>query len=141
MYFVTDPGETTGWAKFDDDGTFIEMGQVRGIVAFGSYFHNCLEESSRQTKGIEAVLYETYKIFPNINQGGSEVPAAQVIGIIKILCHLYHVPVEGIDPKYKRIGYAWSNTRPPSNHDISHGPDARALGEYWLRKHKVWEKA
>lgn len=133
-YLVLDPGETTGVAVFNDKGIIVDVFQLDRIVDVGTYLDEMLTLSG--SKCIR-VLYESFKVFPWVKQGGSEVPAAQVIGIIKYLCHKRGIPTEEIDPKYKRIGYAWSGKKPPSNHAISHGPDAEALGEYWLRKNKV----
>lgn len=133
-YLVIDPGQTTGYAYFDPKGKAQGNFQIEGIEEFGAYLELAL--AGEYTTWI-AVVYETYKVFPNVRQGGSEVPAAQVIGIIKHLCRKYHVRLESVDPKYKKIGYAWSGKRPPSNHAVSHGPDAEALGEYWLRKNKI----
>lgn len=133
-FLVFDPGETTGVAVFDSEGVVADMFQLDTIVEVGSY----LEEMFSFSQNVcVKVLYESFKVFPWVKQGGSEVPAAQVIGIIKYLCHKRGIPTEEIDPKYKRIGYAWSGKKPPSNHANSHGPDAEALGEYWLRKNKV----
>jgi hypothetical protein len=133
-YLVLDPGDTTGVALFGAKGTLLSSNQIDGIAEVGYY----LEQMLRVDKhACIRCLYESYKVFPWVKQGGSDVPAAQVIGIIKYLCSKYGVPYEEIDPKFKRIGYAWSGKKPPSNHAISHGPDAEALGEYWLRKNKV----
>lgn len=131
-YIVLDPGETTGWAQFNPDGSLYSITQVEGITELGLMLEYALTKYT-----VTRIIYESYKVFPWVSQGSSEVPAAQVIGIIKYLCCKYDVPGEAIDPKYKKIGYAWSGEKPPSNHAKSHGPDAKALGEYWLRKNKV----
>jgi hypothetical protein len=133
-FLVFDPGDTTGVAVFDDEGVVADVFQLDHIVDVGTYID---EMFSHTGNTCIRVLYESFKVFPWVKQGGSEVPAAQVIGIIKYLCYKRGIPRESIDPKFKRIGYAWSGKKPPSNHAISHGPDAEALGEYWLRKNKV----
>lgn len=131
-YAVADPGETTGLAIFGNTGLLEKATQISGIVPFGIILEKLLQEWKW-----ERLLYETYIINPRINQGGSEVPSAQVIGIIKFLGDKYDTPVEGIHPRYKIPGYAWAGIKKPTNHARSHAPDAVALGEYWLRKNKV----
>lgn len=131
-YLVDDPGETSGIAIFSSTGLFIEHFQVSGIEE-----HGVILEAMCMKGNIIRILYETFFINPKVSQGGSDVPSAQGIGIIRHLGHKYGIPYEGIEPRYKKIGYAWSGTRPPSNHAMSHGPDARALGEYWLRRKKI----
>lgn len=131
-YLVDDPGETSGLAFFDSSGLFLRYVHVTGIEE-----HGMILEGLCMNGGLIRILYETFFINPRISQGGSDVPSAQGIGIIRHLGNKYSIPVEGIEPRYKKIGYAWSGTKPPSNHALSHGPDARALGEYWLRKKKI----
>lgn len=131
-YLVLDPGLTTGIAKFDAKGNNEKVSQIYGVVEVGMVLDRALP-----TGIFTRVLYETFREFANANLTGSDMPAAQVIGIIEFLCAKYEIPCEGIQPKYKRIGYAWSGKRPPSDHSKSHGPDAAALGEYWLRKNGI----
>lgn len=131
-YVVIDPGETNGLAVFGNTGLLEHSTQISGIVLMGVMLEKMLE---RETW--ERILYETYIVNPKISQGGSEVPSAQVIGIIKFLGDKFSTPVEGIHPRYKIPGYAWSGIKKPGNHSVSHAPDAVALGEYWLRKHKI----
>ena len=132
MYLFLDPGETTGIARFDDKGTPTKVFQIYGVVELGMVLDKALS-----TGLFKKVLYESFRVFGHANLTGSDVPAAKVIGIIEFLCEKYNVPCEGIQPKYKKIGYAWSGKRAPSDHSKSHGPDAEALGEYWLRTHGV----
>lgn len=128
-YIVLDPGLTTGIARFDSKGTLQNTAQIHGEVECGFVLVRLLENF-----GVTRVLYETFRVFEHANLTGSDVPAAKVIGIIEFVCMKHDVECEGIQPKYKKIGYAWSGKRPPSDHSKSHGPDAEALGEYWLRK-------
>lgn len=131
-YLVLDPGETTGIARFDSAGYLIDTDQICGVTLTGRVLEELLLSGT-----VSRILYETFKEFANVKLTGSDMPAAKVIGIIEFLGDKHKVPIEGIEPKYKRIGYAWSGKRPPSNHAKSHGPDAEALGEYWLRKNKI----
>lgn len=117
---------------FSEHGILEHSGQIAGIEVFGAFLEGVISK-----RDIILILYETYRVNPRIAQGGSDVPSAQVIGIVKHVGSKYSTRYEGIDPKYKTIGYAWSGTKKPSNHSVSHAPDAVALGEYWLRKNKV----
>lgn len=133
-YFAIDPGETTGYALFDSQGRVTKRGQIYGRNEFCAILEKLL---SNRDRGVTHVLFETYKIFPWVNQGGSEVPAAKVIGVIEYLCDKYDIYCIGVDPRHKRIGYAWAGIKRPANHALSHEWDAVAIGEFWLRKNKV----
>lgn len=133
-YLFIDPGLITGYAFFDDAGMLLASHQIKGIEEFGEMLEDALCIQLPQW-----IVYESFKVFPWVNQGGSEVEAAQVIGIIKHVARKNGIPIDSVDPKYKKIGYAWSGKRPPSNHAKSHGPDAVAHGEYWLRKKHIKE--
>lgn len=132
MYLAIDPGVTTGYASFDEKGNFVIGGQIVDFLIFGDLLERFLEE-----KEVVRVLYETYKIFPHVAQGGSEVEAAQCIGVIKWICRKHSVPISGVEPRHRRIGYRWANLREPSNHSKSHGIAARGIGEFWLRHNGV----
>lgn len=132
LYLFVDPGLTTGYAVFDDAGQVIMREQISGVVEFGLACEGWI-----QTGGWKAIVSESFKIFPHVKQGGSEVEAAQVIGILKHLCNKYEIPYSEVDPRHKYIGYKWSKKKRPTNHNKSHGPDAEAIGEYWLRLNKI----
>lgn len=133
-YMFLDPGETTGIATFDDSGVILYTGQVEGIPALGRLLELNFEALGSR---LLAVGYEVFRVDPSAKLGGSTLPASKVIGVIEYLCEKYSIRCVPIERKFKRIGYAWSNTRPPSDHSKSHGPDARAIGEYWLRINDV----
>lgn len=134
-YFAIDPGETVGYALFGRDGVLTKSGQIYGRNEFCKILEALL--SRKDGTGVSHVIFETFKIFPWVNQGGSECPAAKVIGVIEYLCDKYDVTYNGVDPAYRRIGYAWAGIKRPTNHALSHQWDAVAIGEYWLRKNKV----
>jgi hypothetical protein len=134
MYLSIDPGLTTGYALFNTDGILMRSGQIKGICEFGEVLENMLKVHDED---LEAILFETFKIFPNVPLGGSDVPAARAIGVMQWLAYKHAVRTIGVDPKYRKIGYAWSGLKKPANHAISHASDAVAIGEFWLRKNKV----
>lgn len=134
MYLFIDPGKTSGFALFDEQGNFIRKGQIIGEVLLCDMIEALL---SKDGNTVDHVFCESFKIFPGVRQGGSNVPAARVNGAVEHICNKLHVRYEEIDPKYKRIGYAWSGVQKPTNHAISHQWDAFALGEYWLRKNGI----
>jgi hypothetical protein len=131
-YLFVDPGLTTGWAVFSPEGKFLHLNQVFGIEEFGELLERIIVE-----RRFLAIVAESYIINPKVKQGGSDVPSAQVIGIMKHLCRKYLIPYDDIEPRHTTVGYRWSGTVQPSNHAVSHGPDARAIGEFWLRRKKI----
>lgn len=76
MYLSIDPGMTTGIAYFNEKGELQFLQQIHGIEEFYVYLHGFSDP-------FDYIIYEAYVIRPNVPHGGDEVPAAQIIGILK----------------------------------------------------------
>ena len=128
-YLALDPGETTGWAKFNKDGVIIEYGQyVQGEQT------KWLTENL--TSDLEAVICEEYRIYnPKRQKRWSRNETSKNEGAIQLLCEMRQVPFHLQPANVKAIGYKWAGLgQAPSNHAISHQFDAVAHGTYWLRQ-------
>ena len=131
-YVALDPGETTGWAVFRNDGKPLGMGQFK---------------QSEQTRVLTELLHSDVKaciVEDYVNYGHkqqkrwSRNQTSKNIGAIELLCELRSVPLVLQGASVKHIGYKWSGLDgPPSNHSISHQFDAYVHGVYWLQQNMV----
>ena len=128
FYLALDPGETTGWATFDDKGVIIEWGQV-----IQADLHKWLDKTI--TSDLRAVISEEYRIYSSRRQRQwSRNQTSKNEGAIEAICSLRDVPFFLQPANVKKIGYLWAGLgAAPSNHSISHQWDAVAHGTFWLR--------
>lgn len=129
-FLFIDPGETTGWATFTQDGLMLSLGQVAGLDAFTDWL---------EIQDPALIVFEDYLVNPNIPHGGSRVETIQVIGAIKSFAKRRSICAVPQAPHIKRIGYAWCGLKalPKSRHSISHQYDAMAHGVYYLVKERI----
>jgi hypothetical protein len=127
VYLAIDPGETSGYALFDNEGKELYIGQFtqdKQTEALSTLIHSNLKE----------VICEDYR-----NHGWqqqkrwSRNQTSKNIGAIEILCDLRGIRIELQSNTVKTIGYKWAGMPgPPSNHNISHQYDALAHGVHRL---------
>lgn len=126
-YIALDPGNTTGWAGFDDKGVIQEMGQFT------------LKEQTKWlndhiTPVVKMVIIEEYRNYKGGTFRGQTNQTSKNIGAIEMICELRGVPYTRQPANIKKIGYKFAGLgQAPSNHSISHQYDAVAHGTYWLR--------
>lgn len=123
MYLAIDPGMRTGIAYFDSNGKEVFKLQIRGIEEFYVWLHGFSEP-------VETVIYEGYAVRRDVDHTGDEVPAAQVIGIIKGWGYhnnklvIKQRPVERV-PAYGWQGKKYSSKSHPKDSDqesaLAHG--------------------
>ena len=130
-YLALDPGETIGWASFDENGNGITYGQFRYEV-----FIQSVEELIHPD--LKAVITEDYLNHGFMQQKKwSKNITSKVIGKIEVMCELRKVPLVMQRNTVKNIGYMWAGMEPPSNHSISHQTDAFAHGVYYLQSNGI----
>lgn len=124
MILVVDPGDTTGYALFHEDGELDKKGQAdfEGFMRFiaSHSFDRIVVEDYRLRGGKQA------------QQTGSRFQAVQVIGMLKYVAHVEEIPFELATVQAKTLGSMYSGVKPPSNHKLSHEVDAYNIGIYWL---------
>lgn len=125
MYLLAfDPGLTTGWCSFDENGNAIEWGQV----SLTELMDMCA------TVQPEIVLYEDWLLFTHKarKMAGSRMESSQAIGIIKAMARRVaaELVVQGSD--IKTTAEKMTQMKPPSDHSQSHWVDAFNHGAYWL---------
>lgn len=123
MYLAIDPGMSTGVCYFDAEGREVFKTQIVGIEEFYVWLHTFAQP-------FETMIYEAYVINPKVDHGGDEVPAAQVIGIIKGYAHanekilIKQLAFERI-PAYAWQGKKWHKGYHPKDSDqesaLAHG--------------------
>lgn len=131
MYLAIDPGNTTGWAIFDDNGETIEFNEITGHDAF-------LDWLDERTESFDEVIIEEYRVRnQQFNHQGSTIPTVQLIGAITRWARKRGIPIS-MQPSSvlpiacKFVGYPYRQG--------SHVPDrisALAHGVFWLQKKKI----
>lgn len=132
-YAAFDPGKTTGYALYAEDGMLYIMSQLYTRVETIEFLKNL-------PNSITHFIAESYIVRPGVKHGGSDVPAVRVLGYIEseaLRRGAFYIEQQ---PAKKTIGYARLKTKAPSNHAMSHGLDAAAHGEYFLFANRVRER-
>ena len=134
-YFVCDPGDVSGWAEFDHDGSLLGFGQVDE-----SEFMRFITD--RIHSDLVAVICEDFTLFQHkamaqTNARSRKMKTSKKIGQIEMTCQLRSVPLVLQPANNKVIGYKWAGMEPPSNHSISHQYDAVAHGQFYLQKNGI----
>ncbi len=114
-----DPGKTTGWALFSNKGVLVNSGEIPD-----DFVMNWIEAIEPTI-----IVIEDFKINPAKRQGGSDVPAAQVIGAVKAYCKWQRAKLVLQSNTIKPIAYKWAGLRTKS-----HAHDAVAHGWYYCQR-------
>lgn len=130
-YLCFDPGISTGWARFDNEGQITEKGILRGLDALADF----LEETEIPTH----IICESYRVFKHKATAhiGSKVETAQAIGMIKAKARLWKAEYIEQPSSILTIAQMWSGVKLPSNHDKSHDIAAYNHGVYYLQKNGI----
>lgn len=123
MILTIDPGETSGWARFDDDGTLASRGQLDFDSMMGAL---------ARVGDVTTFVIEAYTHDPGRQKRGSTFKTVQVIGAIKLRALQLGAKVVTVGREAKSMGSIYTGIEPPANHKLSHEIDAVNLGTYWL---------
>lgn len=128
IILAIDPGVHNGYAEFTDDGNFVFMGQLE--------IDDMLEFFIKYDKPVSVVIVEDYVIFKKraIQQSGSNVPAAQVIGAAKMFAKKHGAKFVLQKANILPIAEKLSQKFLPNDHGISHQFSAYNHGFYYLVK-------
>jgi hypothetical protein len=128
MTLFVDPGDVSGFALFNHEGTFMAKDQAdfEGMLTI-------LKDLS-MTNLITRIVVEDYRLRKGkqAQQTGSRFQAVQVIGALKFYAHMMVIPLELANVQAKTLGSMYSGVKPPSDHKKSHEIDAYNIGIYWL---------
>lgn len=127
MLLAVDPGDTAGWATFED-GHLIDDGQISGADDFAQF---CADAMSSK---IDTIVIEDYKLMPHKaqQQAGSRFQAVQQIGMLKLLAKVLGAKIVLQGPDKYPIGLLLAGKTMPKDHKKSHHVVAYAHGWYYL---------
>lgn len=112
-----DPGETTGYAVLDSDGSIRKTPMPTGDMPFGllSGLERLTKFLFKQNpKDFDAVIIEKYTVLPTkvSSHIGSEVETVQAVGICKAFAYCAGIPFHLSSPTKNPIYAKWSGMNP-----------------------------
>lgn len=132
-YLAIDPGNTSGYAEFNERGELDRFGHLKDDTAgMGDYLESITDLP-------EIVIVEDYRVLGQKLKAhtGSRVVTIKVIGVIDGWARRHGIKVVLQPANIKLIAEKWSGHKPPSDHSQSHKFDALNHGIYYLVKHNV----
>ena len=131
-YLAIDPGHTTGWATFDEEGVFTGLGKITGEDKFLDWLETQVKENKPRL-----VIIEQYRNRPGTAVNSwSTGPTQQHIGAITRILRKAHVQMTMQDPSPAlSIGLRFIGMH--TLYEGKHVPDdvsAYAHGTYYLRR-------
>jgi len=127
-YLALDPGGTTGYASFNEDGNLEDMGEV--------FDRDSLRELLGNT-GPSLVICEDWKTNPHIRFGNDKMETVRVIGQIEEWCSVNNVSLVLQPNTIKPIAYRWAGKKQSRNKALSHRLDAYVHGVYYLQRNGI----
>lgn len=135
-YFLAlDPGLHTGWALWDEEGKFLEMGTTNS-------YEELHEKLAALPSTIKVVIIEEFQLWYHKarKQAGSKMPAPRAIGQIETFARMWGADIvkqrSDIKPIAERMTGVTTKGRPKIQ---THVLDAYNHGEYYLIKNKIKE--
>ena len=132
-----DPGHTTGWVVLDiATGVPLKREQTTGNEATSDFLYQLSHEFPDTAYELTAIVMEDYKIFAHKAKQhiGSNVPAAQVIGIVEHQARQWRVPVVKQPANILPMAQKLTGVTMPSNHSKSHWVSAYLHACFYLIK-------
>jgi hypothetical protein len=126
MVISVDPGETTGIAFWEDDGTFISRTTLD--------MEGLLEFASSDQPELKTIVCEDYRLRQGkqMVQTGSRFVAVQIIGALKALAKRSGAKFVLQPANVLTVAALHSGIKRPSNHAKSHDIDAYNHGYYYF---------
>ena len=129
-----DPGETTGWATFHENGFPSDTGHVSGdVVGVADLLWGGVFELPPK-----AVVFETYRIQDAKAHQFSTVPTLQVIGAIRAYAHIHGAKLVGQEPGIKSSAVKFSGIVPEGRHETQHWVDGFNHGFFYLQRQGIY---
>lgn len=126
-YLSIDPGETSGWATFDEEGTFKAWGQIKGTPE--------LEDWLAELEPPKVVIIEEFRLYKSkaLQQSGSKLETVQVIGSVKNQARRWKATIVEQRADVRGIAELYSGVSEKSvPHSKSHKISAMNHGTYYL---------
>lgn len=131
-YLSFDPGDSSGWAGFNSDGTLADFGTCIGLDALTDQV---------QIMSAKVYVIEEYRLYRQkaLQQSGSKLLTVQAIGIIKAEARRNRAKVVEQPAAIKKVAEMWTGYKPSGDHKHSHFIDAINHGLYYLHKEGIVE--
>jgi hypothetical protein len=131
-----DPGETTGWASFDQSGKLTGSGVITGGLTGLSDFLCGIRTPPKR------IIAETYRIkdFQH-HHNMSTVPTIRLLGVLEQYAYMTGATWHEQESTAYGTGIKWANI-PGLTVKKGHQPDDESAighGVYWLHKNGLWE--
>lgn len=140
-YVAFDPGLHTGWAIWDVEGNFLDMGTTHT-------YEDLHEKLASLPASIKIVIIEDFTLWSRKakQQAGSKMPAPKAIGQIETFARIWGAQIVKQDSAIKPIAEKWTGqftknprTGKPIPKIQTHVLDAFNHGEYYLIINKIKE--
>lgn len=120
-----DPGGMNGVAWFED-AVWTGSDQIK-LADLPKWLH-------KYEPRPDLIVYENFKLWKHraIQQSGSDLPAAQAIGMIKSYASIYGIPLVDQSPQILKPAEMASQMKMPSDHSQSHWVSAYLHGYWYL---------
>jgi hypothetical protein len=125
MVISVDPGETTGIAYWEDDGTFISREALT---------QDEILDKVETLSDVTAIVVEDYRLRQGkqMVQTGSRFVAVQIIGALKAYARRVGAKFVLQQANVLTVAALHSGVKRPSNHSKSHDIDAYNHGYYYF---------
>ncbi len=127
-YLSLDPGHSTGWATFKENGDADKFGTVTSRVAV----YDLLREQAP-----DLIIMEDWITKQGVALGGDKLETVRVIGAVEFYVYLRKIPLVLQPNTVKSIAYKWAGMVPPKRKSLTHEADAYVHGVYYLQKQGI----
>lgn len=133
MILAIDPGGMNGLCWWDDDYTLTSFDQIK-LADLPSW----LEDHEPIP---DLIVYENYRLWKHkaLQQAGSDIPAAQAVGMIKSFASRHAVKLIDQSPQILKQAELMSQMKMPADHSKSHWVSAYLHG-YWYMTQQGYKK-
>ncbi len=130
-YVSFDPGESTGWVTWDENGTMVRQGTCRG--------RSDLEELLEELGSVPEIVAEDFTLRKDkaLQQSGSKLETVRVLGVIESWAYRNKSKITKQPASILYTAQLWSGMKMPKNHAQSHWVSAYNHGFYYLVKQGV----
>ena len=127
-YLALDPGGSTGWATFTEDGHGITMGTCKTREAV----YDLLRATAPQV-----IIMEDWITRQNAQLGGDKLEVVRVIGAVEYFAYLTGSRIILQPNTVKPIAYRWAGLTKAGSKKDSHERDAYCHGVYYLQRNGI----
>ena len=130
-YLAFDPGETTGYFIFNDDGSDKDLGQLKGEEELFQFL-TTVEKP-------QLIIMEVFRLFGHkaLQQSGSNMFTSLVEGMVKLWARQHSIPVVEQPASILPIAQLWSGVSLKGDHSKSHYKSAFNHGVYYLQSNGI----